>query len=128
MKYFVIGIAGIIGALLRYGISILPAISMFDFPVSTLIVNYIGCFLLGWFLTRKNEQLPEWFHKGFSTGLIGSFTTFSTFAVDVVRLAVQGSWWMVSLYLLLSVWGGLFLTWAGHQVAGRQMIVRGEEG
>lgn len=50
MVYWVIGIAGVVGALLRYYVgNLLPASSFGGFPFGTLIINYIGSFFLSWF-------------------------------------------------------------------------------
>lgn len=123
MVYWVIGIAGAVGALLRYYLGILlPASSSGGFPFGTLIINYIGCFFLSWFTIWSTEivRVPQWVRVGVATGLIGSFTTFSTFSVEVVTLFRSGSWIMALVYTLLSLWGGLFLTWSGYQLATKQ--------
>jgi CrcB protein len=113
----------VIGTLLRYYVGLLiPTSHLWGFPLGTLMVNYIGCFLLSWFTIWSCEIkfIPSWFRVGFAIGLIGSFTTFSTFSVEVVKMIYSGSWIMALLYVLLSLWGGLFLAWIGYQVAIRQ--------
>jgi len=123
MVYWVIGIAGAIGALLRYYLGILlPASVSGGFPFGTLIINYIGCFFLSWFTIWSTSlvRVPEWLRVGVMTGLLGSFTTFSTFSVEVVTLFRSGLWVMALVYMFLSLWGGLLLVWCGDQFATKQ--------
>ncbi len=87
--------AGAFGALGRYGVSVLatrwlPA----DFPYGTLIVNVIGCLLLG-FVTEWAMSVPalsRHLRLAIGTGFLGSFTTFSTFGVETVTLVERGHW------------------------------------
>ncbi|WP_077327912.1 fluoride efflux transporter FluC [Virgibacillus siamensis] len=119
--YLAVGIGGMAGALARYGISVLFA-SVSGFPIATLIANLIGCFLLSYLLNqpRIKKILSEKVYTALSTGLIGSFTTFSTFAVETIAL------WHVSAsltftYVLISIAGGLLFAYAGFQTAGKQV-------
>jgi CrcB protein len=117
MIYWVVGIAGVVGALLRHYIGLwVPASIMWGFPMGTLLVNYIGCFILSWFTiwSTTMKSCPSWIRVGIGTGLIGSFTTFSTFSVEVIKMFEEGLWLMSLVYIMLSLWGGLFLTWSGY--------------
>ncbi|MBA4601100.1 fluoride efflux transporter CrcB [Thermoactinomyces mirandus] len=130
MIYWVIGIAGMIGALLRYVVGILfPAGWFWGFPLGTLFVNWIGCFLLSWLMIWSVQvfPLPSWLRTGLGTGLVGSFTTFSTFSVEAVRMIYSGLWRMALLYVFLSLWGGLFFAWIGSRLStGGKNIEPGE--
>lgn len=122
MIYWVIGIAGMIGALLRYYVGLwLPTSELGGFPVGTLLVNFLGCFLLSWFSVKSTElkMIPSWVQISFTTGLIGSFTTFSTFSIEVIQMIDADSWGMALFYIILSLWGGFALAWCGYQVATR---------
>nr|WP_238583567.1 fluoride efflux transporter CrcB [Anoxybacillus amylolyticus] len=108
-----------VGALLRYyvGVSI-PTAWLWGFPVGTLLVNFVGSFLLSWFATwSARPSFPLWLKTGIATGFIGSFTTFSTFSVDFLKLLQHHAWKMALLYFLLSVFGGLLCSWSGFRVA-----------
>jgi CrcB protein len=116
------GTAGILGTWLRYGLG-LWAQSWAPrtlFPLGTLTVNLIGCFVLGWFSqwvldkTRVSPQL----RSGISTGLLGSFTTFSAFSVETVQLFRHGLWGVGAVYAGISLIGGLGLVWLGTWAAG----------
>src|SRR5699024_11297688 len=98
-----VGIGVMLGAMGRYTVSLLFTSST-DFPFATLTVNLIGCFFLSYLL--NNEQIksrlkPEAF-IALSTGLIGSFTTFSTFAVESIELMTR-NFLLVAFYVVISV-------------------------
>jgi CrcB protein len=124
MIYFWVGLAGIVGSLLRYGLGwwVQQAVPPTAFPAGTLAVNLIGCFALGWFSrwALNTGRVPPRVHTAISTGLIGSFTTFSTFSVEMIRLFRQGLWGSAFGYAGLSLIGGLALVWLGTAVADRR--------
>lgn len=120
--YIVIGIAGLIGATLRYLLGIvINQWWMLDFPLVTLLINLIGCFLLGfvttWF-TRFNPH--SHFKQAVGTGLIGSFTTFSTFSVETIILMTNAQWALALLYIFLSLSLGLIAAFIGLHI-GKQI-------
>ncbi|MEB3101651.1 fluoride efflux transporter CrcB [Ferviditalea candida] len=123
MIYLLIGAGGMVGALLRYFLGIYVDTGWSTaFPLSTLTANYIGCFVLGWFSAWSSsaQAVPVWARKSFATGLIGSFTTFSTFGLETVELYRQGMIWTGSVYVFLSFTGGLLMVGFGNRAAGRQ--------
>lgn len=82
---------------------------------ATLIVNLVGCLLIGvlygLFLMRPEVPLPA--RAGLIVGVLGGFTTFSSFSLDTLRL-LEGSQAPLALaYVAVSVLGGLLATWAG---------------
>ena len=92
MVYLFVGIAGSLGAILRY----LIGISLFtnsSFPYATLSINLIGSFLLAWLTTRffKRTSLSPVIATAIGTGFVGSFTTFSTLSVETVQLFQRGA-------------------------------------
>ncbi|MBN20603.1 MAG: fluoride efflux transporter CrcB [Bdellovibrionaceae bacterium] len=102
---FFIGTFGSLGAICRYGVSfILPAS---QFPLTTLIINLIGAFGLG--LALSFFQSPSPFVIGITVGFFGSFTTFSTFSIDTLRLLQNGLNGPAIFYIGASVIGGLLL-------------------
>ncbi|MBD3408057.1 MAG: hypothetical protein GF411_18195, partial [Candidatus Lokiarchaeota archaeon] len=83
-SWIVIGLAGVLGALSRWSVSFLTE-SMLALPifVDTVIVNVLGCFVLGIaFQMGPANELVKTHMKDISAGFIGSFTTFSTFIAD----------------------------------------------
>jgi CrcB protein len=115
-------IGGFIGAVLRFEIGEWMPYTTEGFPWSTLLINMAGCLFLGWFLTitlQKIRLKPE-IRLGLSTGMTGSFTTFSTFSVQSVHLFTSGHSVMASLYIILSVVGGIGLSILGVVLARLQ--------
>lgn len=110
MNYVVwlwVAIGGAAGSLLRHGISILiPA--QHGFPWATLSVNLMGCFFLP-FVT-EGKWIPPDMQKLFGTGLIGSFTTFSTFSVESMELWGDGNMDGFWVYTGASLIGGIMLS------------------
>lgn len=129
MKYILVGLAGIIGASLRYLVGIYFNEWWFhDFPLATFLTNIVGCFLLGWLTTSfpRFKSLPPYLITALGTGLIGSFTTFSTFSVETVELIQASKWEIAALYVLASFWGGLTFSLAGYKLGGRKRQITNE--
>ncbi|WP_284141706.1 MULTISPECIES: CrcB family protein [unclassified Virgibacillus] len=114
-----VGAGGMIGAAGRYGIStIFQPIDGFPFP--TLLANLVGCFLLSYLLyfpPFKRSVSSIW-STVITVGILGAFTTFSTFAVETVLLAKENMLLAVS-YVFISIIGGLLLCFAGFSLAQR---------
>lgn len=117
--FVLIGIGGMIGALARYSISIIFA-GIDGFPYATLVVNLIGCFLLSYLLSGdkiKRKLSPE-IRIALGTGVIGSFTTYSTFALETVELW-SNHVLLALTYMIFSICGGLAFCYIGYKLANR---------
>lgn len=115
---FLIGTGGFAGALLRYGMSGLVhrQFPLTTFPVGTLAVNLLGCLLIG--VTgglAESRQLfgPEW-RLFILIGLLGGFTTFSTFGYETFALLRDDQYVGAAGNVGLQVTGGLLMVWAGY--------------
>ncbi|MDO7908105.1 fluoride efflux transporter CrcB [Paenibacillus sp. JX-17] len=120
-----LGLGGILGAWSRYGLQMIIPAGNHEFPLSVMLINWIGCLFLGWFftLTPLYWRISPPLRLGIGTGFTGAFTTFSTFSVDIVHLMDLGYGGTALLYMTASVGGGLLLSWAGVQlgmITGRQ--------
>lgn len=116
MVFLLVGIAGAIGAMLRYIIGIIFFTNSI-FPYATLCINLIGSFLLTWLtygLLRRSSLSPE-IKTAMTTGFIGSFTTFSAVSVETVSLFQNGDLLLGVLYIFLSIVGGLFMSQLGFK-------------
>lgn len=118
MTYFWVGIAGTLGAILRYIIGV----SLFTnstFPFATLIVNLTGSFLLAWLTTNlfKRVSINPVVATAISTGFVGSFTTFSTLSVETVNLFRTGEILLGFIYLSISIIGGLAMSRLGFSAS-----------
>ena len=106
MGFLIIFLGAGIGGALRHGVN-LAAFRFFGmaFPYGTLIVNILGCFIMGlvaeyWAL---KAGLPQTARLFLTTGVLGGFTTFSAFSLDTVYLWERGQWGVAILYAVASV-------------------------
>ena len=110
MLYLYLATGGFSGAVGRYFLSSLcNRLWPGTFPLATWIINLGGCLAMGFFLTYTLERLvigPE-LRLGLTTGMIGAFTTFSTFSVETLALIQRGRVAAALLYLFTSIAGGL---------------------
>ncbi|EIJ78169.1 hypothetical protein PB1_11434 [Bacillus methanolicus PB1] len=120
MSYVTTGLGGIIGSLLRYFLSV-TALSLWGdgFPFGTLAANLLGAFAFGWLTNNKAvfRKLPAHIVSGIGTGIIGSFTTFSTFSLETLQLVEQDHLFFAFLYVIFSLLGGLYCAWLGSCLA-----------
>lgn len=120
MDIIAVGIGGIFGALCRYGIgTLIHNLSVSIFPYGTLTVNLFGSFLLGFvaYSSLLRWNLPRHYLLAVNTGLVGSFTTFSTFSVETVNLIMQEQYKTALSYQIISLVVGFLLSWAGIRLA-----------
>lgn len=120
-QIFVVGCGGFLGAVCRYLLSQwISVLHKGTFPLATLLVNVLGCFLIG-FLTallsgffpgRKNLSLF------LTTGLLGGFTTFSTFGLETVSLMQDGNWMLAFVNVAVSLAFGLLGVCCGKLMGG----------
>ena len=117
-----IGLGGFFGAISRYGLNAGVHAVLGDraagFPVGTLVINVIGCFVLGFlahFLTEKVLVSHE-LRLALTVGFLAAFTTFSTYALDTLVLAHQGKFLFVGLNLLVTNALGLMAVWGGWRL------------
>lgn len=101
-----IGAGGALGSMLRYGLSTaVQRASAATFPLGTLAVNVIGSFVIGvlyvWLIERSGAR-PE-LRAFLIVGVLGGFTTFSSFSLETVTLLMQASYARAVLNVLLSV-------------------------
>lgn len=104
---------GLVGTGLRLALDAALPHADDGFPVSTLIVNVLGAFVLGFFVARVWSRVADWVRAGLGAGLLGSFTTFSALAVSLVALARSDEWMLALAYLAATLALGLFAAWLG---------------
>ena len=100
--------------MMRYAIGLTARQSVF--PWATLSINLLGSFALGVFLTWALGRLSVAVITPISVGVLGGFTTFSTFAWEGLFLSRSGRPWLALAYILLSVVGGLAAAWFGYRL------------
>ncbi len=106
MTFVIVFLGSGIGGALRHGVNTLAErFGWAAFPVSTLTVNVVGSFLIGIVAETfaQRAQLPNNLRLFLATGLIGGFTTFSAFALDVVTLWERGRGVVAVAYVVASL-------------------------
>ena len=104
--YLAIAIGGTLGCWARYAqTSFAQAIFGRDFPFATLSINVTGSFLMGFLfiVTLERLMIPPSVRAGVLTGVLGGYTTFSTFEMETLLLAESGEFFKAALYVILSV-------------------------
>jgi CrcB protein len=114
-EILLIGLGGGAGSILRYLASrVTVRAGLVTFPVATLAVNVLGCFLIGVLVgasLRAGLGAPQ--KALLVTGFCGGFTTFSAFSLESLQMYQAGSYAMLALYVAVSVMVGFAAVWAG---------------
>lgn len=122
MRIALLIVFGTLGTLARYGLQgLVQTRTASTFPSGTLVVNLIGCFLLGGIAEYALLHLsipPDW-RIGITVGFFGAFTTFSSFSWETARMLQDGQWRAATVYVLTSVIGGLIGVFFGMRIAER---------
>jgi len=118
-----IAAGGATGALMRYWMSNgIYALFGRGFPYGTLTVNVVGSLLMGFcyvFMIERMDVSVEW-RAAIMIGLIGAFTTFSTFSIETLNLLESGEQMKAALNILLSVTLCILGCWLG-MIVGRNV-------
>ncbi len=122
MHVLAVAVGGAVGSVLRYLVSLAIDSQLGDFPWSTLLVNSVGSFVLGLFMTVAGPRvaISEPSRAFVSIGLLGGFTTFSTFSHRTMSLWQAERFALAGSSVLLNVSAGLLAAWLGWRL-GRQI-------
>ncbi|WP_406100209.1 fluoride efflux transporter CrcB [Streptomyces sp. NBC_01013] len=122
----VVALGGATGASARYGAALLWPTPTGGFPWTTLVVNVVGCAVIGVFMVVISEAWTA--HRlvrpFFGTGVLGGFTTFSTYAVDIERLVAGGRARTGLAYLGLTLLAALAAVWSAVWLTRRALAWR----
>ncbi len=116
ISFLLVGLGGALGSMLRYstglGVAVIWPQHLY---IATVLVNIVGCFLIGcafsWFVLRPD--LSQMTPLLLMTGVLGGFTTFSTFSLDALRIFNNGQPMQALFYMGVTLLGGLLATWLG---------------
>ena len=114
-------VGGAVGGGLRYAMALaLPAQGAAGFPVGTLTVNLLGCLLIGVgaALLGPSSAIAPHLRLGVMVGLLGGFTTFSSFGLETLRMVQSGHFGAAALYVGLSNVAGIAAVWLGAKACG----------
>jgi len=105
--FLLVGVGGALGSMGRYGLSVLIGrLWTTSFPLATLVINIIGSCAMGVLVGTLARLTPEWGPEArlfVAVGILGGFTTFSAFSLDVITLLERGEMASALTYALLSV-------------------------
>ena len=118
--YVAIAIGGALGCWARFAqTNLVQAVYGRDFPFATISINVIGSFLMGFLFIETLERLTlsPALRTGILTGVLGGYTTFSTFEMETLLLAEGGELLKAALYVALSVGFGFIAAFGGAYIA-----------
>lgn len=119
IKLLNVGVGGAIGAIGRYWLSGLAQQFEGRFPLGTLAVNLLGSLLMGFLAVLFIEKLMvnQELRLFLLVGVLGAFTTYSTFSYETLMLVRSEAWLMAGLNILTNVIGTLLAVWGGYTLA-----------
>jgi CrcB protein len=109
LRPLAVAAGGVVGSWMRWGVASASPVASGTFPVTTFVINVVGAALLGVALVALLDgprPRTHW-HALLGTGVLGAFTTFSTFVVEAVELSRVGRWPVAVAYVVASLAAGL---------------------
>ena len=119
MLYLIVFLGAGIGGAMRHGVNVAATrLFGFGFPYGTLIVNVVGSFVMGLFAGyfAYRAGVPQHVRLFLTTGILGGFTTFSTFSLDAAVLVERHSFGAAAGYMVGSVAAGVAALFFGLAV------------
>jgi len=121
IRILCVGMGGFLGAILRYAISgqVQNWSKSIDFPYGTLVVNILGCLVIGLlsYLSETRGMFSAEVRLCVFIGILGSFTTYSTFSNEAMSLLGDGTHLAALTYMGAHLFLGLGAVWLGHVIA-----------
>ena len=116
-----IAVGGAGGASARYAVALLLPAAPTGFPWATFLINVSGCFLIGALMVLISRVWTRYrlVRPFFGVGVLGGFTTFSTYVVDIQRLVTAGVSGVALLYLAGTLVAAVIATYAGITLTTR---------
>ncbi len=115
--FLIIGAGGFLGAVMRYYVS--GIFTKEDFPYGTLLVNVLGSFFLGFilFMSFYSGYVSPDMRNFLAIGVLGAFTTMSTFSFETLEFFNTNDYWMGSINIMLNVGLSIIGVYMGRSLA-----------
>lgn len=121
IKLLLVGFGGFIGSVFRYIVSgfVQRLSNQINFPFGTLSVNLIGCFVIGFLagLAENRQLFGENYRAFIFIGILGGFTTFSTFGYEVFSFLRDGQFLSTFINIFLHLFFSILLVWFGFSLS-----------
>ena len=105
--YLLVAIGGALGSVARYSSGIaVGRVWNLSFPLGTMLINIAGSLVMGLFIGFLARTTPAWQSDArlfFAVGVLGGFTTFSSFSLDAISMIERGEWVSATIYVVGSV-------------------------
>lgn len=115
--YLLVAVGGALGSMARYGAGVaVGRLWSSSFPLGTMLINIAGSLLMGLFIGYLARTTPAWQADGrlfVAVGILGGFTTFSSFSLDTIALFERGALLQAGLYVAISVVAAIVALFAG---------------
>jgi fluoride exporter len=123
LKWLFIAVGGAIGSMLRYAVQswVGQEIGGRSFPIGTIVVNMTGCLVIGLLAGFFDgpRLVREEYRIGLLVGVLGGYTTFSSFGLETFRLANDRQFMLALANVLVSCAVGFLAVWIGYRLAER---------
>jgi fluoride exporter len=123
LKWLFIAVGGAFGSVLRYAVQgwVGQQIAGRSFPIGTIVVNISGCLIIGLLAGFFDgpQLVREEYRVGLLVGILGGYTTFSSFGLETFRLANDGELFLALTNVVVSCVVGLAAVWVGYRLAER---------
>lgn len=116
----IVGLGGFLGGAIRFlSTNLIHKYFVTNYPLGTMIINIIGCLLIGFFLGifEKGHIISANLRLFLTVGFCGGFTTFSTFSHDTINLLNEAQIFLVMTYIGLSIFIGIIFTYVGKYLS-----------
>ena len=130
MLYLLVGLGGALGSITRFWLSgLIAARAGETFPWGTFWINVTGSFVIGFFFTLTGPDgrlfARTELRQFVMTGVLGGYTTFSSFSLQTLNLAREGDWMRAGGNVAGSVVTCLVAVWLGHLLAAQLNALKG---
>ena len=119
MSWLAVALGGALGATARYALNLWLSAAPGKFPLATFSANVLGCFLMGFLYVAIVDKhvLPMSWRPFLMVGMLGAFTTFSTFSIEALSLWQTQHFTLALVYVIGSVFASIFAAWLGYTIS-----------